>query len=253
MEINRDAMIEAFHRQDQQTGQEKDDRLRSMETEYQNQIVQLHVMLNAESERLSDAREQMYALSEARKNDLLSLKGKLHELVKNMDQKERDYQLTIQGLRDQVSLKDEEYKSQMRAMKSSQLIDIDQLQSRLRQSEDKLHISEKTLRELELDFKRREASAHELIQSLQKESLDVHQLSSQRESEWKFWGQKCHKMETENAILRNELNLLENEDRRRRELISQYEIEITRLDNIVYGGKSTKPAKNLSSYQFRYT
>jgi len=238
VEANREALVAALHKKDTDTEQSWEIKMRSLQEDYQAQIMQLHELLNAESVRLSDARTEINSLSHARKSDLVGLKGRMNELLKTMEQKERDYAINIKLLQDQFTSKEEDYKSQIRTLKSTQQMEIDHLQNIVHQLEAKLSAAERDWTEGESQYQKREAANQEFIQSLRKEIQDVRQEYSQRELEWRFWGQRCHKLEKENAIIRNEMDLLANEERRLREVSVLYEAEIARLDNIVYGSSS---------------
>ena len=178
----------------------------------------------------------------------MTLKAKLQTLLNIMDQKEREFITNTKLLKDQYVSKEEDYKTQIRNLKSTQQIEVEHLQTMIRQMEGKILVQEQKWRDLEEEHKRREGTSHEFILSLQKEVYDIRQVcarllfspytlpclplsrlpslppyppikaSAQRDIEWRFWGQRCHKLETENGIIRNELGLMENEGRRLREI-----------------------------------
>ncbi len=119
----------------------------------------------------------LFSLSYFYTADLISLKGKLQDILKVMEQKEKDYFSNLKSLREQFSNKEDDYKAQIRSLKSSQQVELDQLHNLVRQLETKLFSGEQHWRETEDEYKKREPASHEFIQSLQKEIHEMQQVN----------------------------------------------------------------------------
>eukprot|EP00697_Spironema_sp_BW2_P007667 gnl/Spiro4/22017_TR10821_c0_g1_i1.p1 gnl/Spiro4/22017_TR10821_c0_g1~~gnl/Spiro4/22017_TR10821_c0_g1_i1.p1 ORF type:complete len:417 (+),score=96.96 gnl/Spiro4/22017_TR10821_c0_g1_i1:46-1251(+) len=246
----RDQAIEQLQRQQYEQDAFNTAKMKELNDSYYSQLTELQRLLNDESERLSHAREEVCDLTLRKGSEISELKRKLAEATALHEDGERKSRDEVKRLTDDFRQKEADYQSLVRNIREEQQLERDQANSYIIQYEDRVHALDRSLCDLQ--------EKHEAL--LSQTDADLSAAASQLESSQKF-GQKqleqnrelmelIAQLQRENSILKNEVGLLESEERRLRDENTQFKYEVSRLDKLIYG--SSKPTTTSANHSHRW-
>eukprot|EP01046_Picozoa_sp_COSAG06_P017248 COSAG06_NODE_1164_length_10454_cov_5.699179_4_plen_665_part_00 len=245
IEANRRAVVDQLSRQ-QRDESHTADKARDLAAMYELQVQQLEQMLNDESQRLAEVRDELCSVTMAGSNEVLKERAEAAELRRKLIDTEEEL-VKRQGAHEEAV--------EMARQQHAQSVKQGELKAALALAEEEWRAE---LRRKDKECGRLRRKVQELIEAgssqqaqhdaeMQQVRSDVLRMKESHSTTVKFSRQQAdqnkdlmrmsRQLQREVGISSNEVKLLENETRRLRDDNAELRREVARLDNIIYGRK----------------
>eukprot|EP00002_Diphylleia_rotans_P001048 TRINITY_DN10576_c0_g1_i1.p1 TRINITY_DN10576_c0_g1~~TRINITY_DN10576_c0_g1_i1.p1 ORF type:complete len:524 (-),score=128.36 TRINITY_DN10576_c0_g1_i1:203-1774(-) len=189
--------------------------------------------------RLLESKKEIETINHARHEDLTALRSQLEECLRVIHRKDSDYSKSIQTLQKEHAQREADLRKQIQQERLKKEVDKQELQYQVDLLKDRLSKLQQYVKDAEhryvTEIKRLSEDNHKTLLAFNSAQSQIQQDSQQ----YIKLSNMARDYEREITVLKNELLLTQNEERRLREENTEFRMEITRLDKAIHGKAST--------------